>query len=388
MLNAINRFSPLRILPFRTRRAASVGAKTVPPELGGLPEVLFNNGDKDDCEFVDFQGGDDETPFIQWSMLDHLRDQPYHKVTVEGRLDLKKLANDHRSLLFRSETCLNHRGKPCLARLLFNLAEGVYGYYDRPTFALYAPTPEAAAAAALQFRRYVIPPAPPKLGFYLLCIDGRPGTEFVPVQRWVTLAPDALALHYGEDFIDWEKDWTERLNRQANGVSVLFGPPGCGKTTYLRALMAKLIDRCVFYYLPISEFEVLSSPHFVGFWLSESRRHANAQKIVILEDAEELLLPRDGGNRDKVSNLLNIGDGFLGDHLKLHVIATTNVPMQGLDPAVTRPGQPRESPGCPNRRITRWRRFTAAPRSPPGSRRPAALASRNRQLVPSALTPC
>ena len=40
-----------------------------------------------------------------------------------------------------------------------------------------------------------------------------------------------------------------------------------------------------------------------------------------------------------VSDLLNIGDGFLGDHLKLHVIATTNVPIRELDPAVTRPGR-------------------------------------------------
>jgi hypothetical protein len=40
-----------------------------------------------------------------------------------------------------------------------------------------------------------------------------------------------------------------------------------------------------------------------------------------------------------VSNLLNIGDGFLGDHLKLHLVATTNVPIRELDPAVTRPGR-------------------------------------------------
>jgi SpoVK/Ycf46/Vps4 family AAA+-type ATPase len=103
--------------------------------------------------------------------------------------------------------------------------------------------------------------------------------------------------------------------------------------------MAKMLDRCAFYYLPISEFEVLSNPRFVGFWLQESRRQHGKQKIAILEDAEELLLPRDEGSRAKVSNLLNIGDGFLGDHLKLQVIATTNVPMASLDPAVTRPGR-------------------------------------------------
>jgi hypothetical protein len=51
------------------------------------------------------------------------------------------------------------------------------------------------------------------------------------------------------------------------------------------------------------------------------------------------LLPRDDGTRDKVSSLLNIADGFLGDYLKLHVLATTNVPIHELDPAIIRPGR-------------------------------------------------
>jgi ATP-dependent 26S proteasome regulatory subunit len=37
--------------------------------------------------------------------------------------------------------------------------------------------------------------------------------------------------------------------------------------------------------------------------------------------------------------LLNIGDGFLGEHLKLHILATTNVPIQKLDAALLRPGR-------------------------------------------------
>jgi hypothetical protein len=216
----------------------------------------------------------------------------------------------------------------------------VFGFYDRPRFTVFAPTPEKVAEVALQFRRYVGPPAPKKPGFHLLRMDGPYAeTEFVPVKHFLTLSDEAAQLHYGEDFIEWENDWIERLTQRNSGVSVLFGPPGCGKTTYLRALMSKLLDRCVFYYLPISEFEVLSNPRFVGFWLQESRRHQDKHKIAILEDAEELLLPRDGDSRAKVSNLLNIGDGFLGDHLRLQVIATTNVPMQNLDPAITRPGR-------------------------------------------------
>ena len=125
----------------------------------------------------------------------------------------------------------------------------------------------------------------------------------------------------------------------AAGVTVLFGPPGCGKTSFLRALMGRLIANYVFYFLPVGEFDALSSPGLVSFWARETVRYKGKQKLVILEDAEDLLLPRDQGSRVRVSDLLNIADGFLGDHLRLHVIATTNAPMKRLDPAIARPGR-------------------------------------------------
>ena len=40
-----------------------------------------------------------------------------------------------------------------------------------------------------------------------------------------------------------------------------------------------------------------------------------------------------------MSHLLNIGDGFLGDFLRMQVVATTNSDFQELDPAVMRPGR-------------------------------------------------
>ena len=103
--------------------------------------------------------------------------------------------------------------------------------------------------------------------------------------------------------------------------------------------MARLHKRFVFYYLPLSSFELLSDPQFVNFWMRENREHKGKAKLAIIEDAENLLLPRDERSRAQVSNLLNIGDGFLGEHLKLHVVATTNAPMRKLDEAVSRPGR-------------------------------------------------
>jgi hypothetical protein len=305
------------------------------PALQTLLSAWGGGGEHDE------QPSDPPRPsFFVLPVFEQLHRQPYHSIVVHGPFNLKELLNDHRPKLFRSEARLNEKSKPLLERLLFKLEDGVFAFYDYPNVTVYAPTPEKAAEVALRFRRYIRPPGPKKPGFHLLRIDSSyPETEFVPVTRFITFSDEAVRLHYGDDFVEWEQDWIERLSQRASGVSVLFGPPGCGKTTYLRALMAKLLDRYVFYYLPISEFEILSNPRFVGFWLRESKHHGDKHKIAILEDAEELLLPRDESSRARVSNLLNIGDGFLGDHLKLQVIATTNVPMQNLDPAVTRPGR-------------------------------------------------
>ena len=154
-----------------------------------------------------------------------------------------------------------------------------------------------------------------------------------------TADAEELALHYGADFVGWEQQWLAQLAQRRSGVTVLFGPPGVGKTSYLKMLMARFIDRFVFYYLPLSSFEVLSAPQFVGFWLDQNRLHKAKAKLAIIEDAENLLLPRDERSRAQVSNLLNISDGFLGEHLKLHVVATTNVAIRRLDEAVLRPGR-------------------------------------------------
>jgi hypothetical protein len=71
----------------------------------------------------------------------------------------------------------------------------------------------------------------------------------------------------------------------------------------------------------------------------QNRCHGSKQKVVIFEDAEDLLLQRDPQSRGTVSNLLNVTDGFLSDQLRLHVIATVNCPVSQLDPAVIRPGR-------------------------------------------------
>ena len=148
---------------------------------------------------------------------------------------------------------------------------------------------------------------------------------------------DELALHFGKEFIAWHKDFMQRICSRRHGVTILQGPPGTGKTTYLRHLLLALRESHQFYYLPPTAYPLLSSPSCFDFWVSRNR--GNKGSIVIIEDAEELLLERDSQNRDSVASLLGLGDGFLSDALRLHVICSANAAVTTLDRAILRPGR-------------------------------------------------
>jgi hypothetical protein len=320
--------------------------RSILPATEALPDAFFGGGDalSDDDKSSEWLGDrlmPNDVCFAQMVLLDRLRRRPYHTVELEGRIDAKRVAQTYSDKLYRSEVHLRKGSQPSVARLLLCLGEGVFAYVETGSLTVFAPTPQTAHIAAKEFLRFIrVKKDRRKPGFHILRIeDSGVGTQFVENKTLFSLSDQELNLHYGNDFLDWYPAWLERLNKRRSGVTVFFGPAGCGKTSFLRALMARLIAKSVFYYLPITEFDALSDARFVSFWARETDRHKGKQKFVILEDAEDLLLPRDQGSRAKVSDLLNIADGFLGDHLRLHVIATTNAPMQRLDPAIARPGR-------------------------------------------------
>jgi len=316
-------------------------AEALQPSAQPAPEMPFDTLEetadtswlRDHCHVSD-------VPFFSLVLLDKLVRRPYHTVMLEGPFKIKELVEDHRKHTFRSEKSFNRSGCLRIDRLLLLLEGEVFAHLEGDFFKIYAPTPEAAQAAAERFRRYVKPQAADKPCFFVISIeDCGPCTETVDIERLAPFTNEELALHYGEDFPAWEQQWTERMDRTPSGLTIFHGPPGCGKTSYLRALMARLLKNAVFYFIPVSEAEMLSNPRFMSFWMKQTQRHPKRTKIVLLEDAEDFLLPRETGCRDKVSNLLNLADGFLGDHLRMHVIATTNSPVRELDRALLRPGR-------------------------------------------------
>jgi hypothetical protein len=303
------------------------------------PDTLFGECAALDSEAIFRRMFPEGAKFFELPVLERFHRRQFHLVRLRGAFRLAKLVQDYRPQLLRSESCQNARGRTHIERLMFDLGNDVYVLWDMPELLVYAPTTEVAAVVAAQLKQYRRVEAE-KPGFRLISVSGNsPTTQLVTVDQTAPTSEAELRLHYGADFPRWESEWLGRLHQRHSGVSILFGPPGTGKTTYLRALMARLIGHFTFYYLPTSIFDVLSSPNFVKFWVDQKEEAGGRQKIAIMEDAEELLLLRDEGSRAKVANLLNIGDGFLGQHLRLHVIATTNTPMRQLDPALLRPGR-------------------------------------------------
>ncbi|MBO9660577.1 MAG: AAA family ATPase, partial [Chitinophagaceae bacterium] len=65
--------------------------------------------------------------------------------------------------------------------------------------------------------------------------------------------------------------------------------------------------------------------------------HPNS--ILVIEDAENIMMSRKYNSDSSVSNLLNISDGLLSDCLNVQIVCTFNCPLSMIDPALMRKGR-------------------------------------------------
>ncbi len=286
---------------------------------------------------------DDERTYFLTPVLRHFHKQPFHVQIAVGFLDKTAILKAYEAQLLRSQCHHNWEVEPPMVKqtqLLFRLSEDVFVHLEEDGMWVYAACPDVAAKVLTEWKaRFLLPAKPDAPTYYLL------GTENGSVQRQpVTLSrpclhsADDLALHYGNDFVLWEAELIQRLQSQTNGLVVLRGDPGVGKSSFLRHLIARLAKTHRAFLVPTSHFGMLSSPEMPGFWAGLNYR-SNLQNVVLLEDAEALLGRRDGTNDAQVSNLLNMSDGLLGDSMKVQIIATVNASLDRLDPAITRRGR-------------------------------------------------
>lgn len=121
-------------------------------------------------------------------------------------------------------------------------------------------------------------------------------------------------------------------------IGIFDGPPGTGKTHLVESLITGNED-VNFVFVPPYTITGLTEPSGLPALIDFSASNDNKPIVLVCEDADEIIAPRDAGNISYVSQVLNLGDGILGKLLDIRLILTTNAKRQHFDSAITRPGR-------------------------------------------------
>ena len=128
-----------------------------------------------------------------------------------------------------------------------------------------------------------------------------------------------------------------KREKPSGRIAIFQGVPGTGKTYLIRSMVGA-VENAMFVVMPASLVPNLDGPDFVNT-LYNTYNKSDGPLVLIIEDADTVLAPRQGDNMHSISSLLNLSDGILGNLMDIRIVATTNATLNDLDEAVKRPGR-------------------------------------------------
>jgi len=138
---------------------------------------------------------------------------------------------------------------------------------------------------------------------------------------------------YNDDFAEIDSIIAASMSKKESGIMLLHGEPGTGKTTYIKHLISKFKDK-EFIFVQNDFVRDLLKPSFISFLLH------NKNSVLIIEDAEKVVVSRDSGTDDSVvSTILQLTDGLFSDFLNIKIICTFNTELDRIDKALLRKGR-------------------------------------------------
>ena len=124
-------------------------------------------------------------------------------------------------------------------------------------------------------------------------------------------------------------DYYDTYLASDSNVLILLGPPGTGKTSFLRGLLHHAQSDALISYDP----DILQDDEIFADFMSGQER------FMILEDADTFLASRTKSGNTVMHKFLNVGDGLLSTKGK-KIVFTTNLPsIRDIDDALMRPGR-------------------------------------------------
>ena len=291
-----------------------------------------------DAPVFDESYGDDTS----YAVIKELGDSSIHRVTPDlPPFDIALLVERLAPKIVRSKSILNENGVPEYKFVLFRTRGGCFVQWGEKLTHVFAGSRKHALRVARRIARITrsLSPLADIPGFHMLKLEGMDiGSQFIPLGNAHSAGVGEFHLYYGEEHPGWHEEFISRFSEAKGSISLFSGPPGCGKSSYIRSLMNMTAATHRWYFIPPHDISILSDAAFVGFWSTERKKHAGRKLVLLLEDAEVALMSRETDNRNHVSTLLNLSDGILNSWLQISIICSINTTAD-LDSALLRPGR-------------------------------------------------
>lgn len=179
------------------------------------------------------------------------------------------------------------------------------------------------------FIKLVIPPKKEEKGLNIL-VKTSDGYDLY--KKEITCPDINFELNYNDDFKPTHDLIINKLSiDKSKGLVLLHGKAGTGKTSYIRYLINKLEKKVI--YIPPNMTNSLADPELIKFFIK------NSNSILVIEDAENVLMKRAANSTQAIANILNLSDGLLSDCTNIQIIATFNTDILNIDSALLRKGR-------------------------------------------------